>query len=310
MKKIDKNKYITIRQCPSCKSKQSRKEIISNINLNEKKQNISNYIKYWDGFFNTKAHFDYYRCEMCMLLFNKEYLKQNILDVLYSNMKENMNEAGISSLKRTQGSYLELFKKITIPCNQSYLEIGPGVGYFAEKIDMKYKFSNKYFIEPNIKNHPKLKKIPNSNINIELKSIDNIPNNSLSLVVLIQVIDHLLEPKKLIDQIEKKLMKNGLILVISHNEKSLFSKIFGKRWPIYCIQHPQLFNKKTIENLMNTKKIEKIKSGNSKNYFSINFLLTTLMQTFGSIRIFKYKILDFQLPLKLGNFYYIGKKIN
>ena len=59
------------RNCPICLKYNGKKIIKSEVDLNK---NLFEIDKYWRGFYKTRVFFDYYRCNLCQLLYCKEYL--------------------------------------------------------------------------------------------------------------------------------------------------------------------------------------------------------------------------------------------
>ena len=128
-----------------------------------------------------------------------------------------------------------------------------------------------------------------------------IPNDSVSTVVIIHVMDHLIDPVKYLKNIQKKLKKGAKILIVTHDEQSFLRKIFKIKWPAFCLQHPQLYNIKTTLNFLENSNYKVIAQSKTKNYFKISFLLKHLLWGLG----IKVKdVPDFfgiTIGLKLGN---------
>ena len=102
------------------------------------------------------------------------------------------------------------------------------------------------------------------------------------------------------------LNKKGYIFGVVHDESSGLARMLGKRWPAYCLQHPHLFNPKTIENLFSKINLEKISVYKTINSFKIGYLISQLI-----LAIFKKNIKCpelFNVNLKLGNIGFIFKK--
>jgi hypothetical protein len=292
------------RQCPLCKSKDSVVEVTSKTAVTSK-WGLQKIQEIWDGFFKEKVHFNYHRCARCKLLFNKTYLTEEAISFLYSSMNENMIEALEINNKRTQENYVKIIS--TSISNEGYIEIGPGVGYFAEKINEVVKFKEIHFFEPNICNHSKLKNLGN-NVNIynSLEEIRKLPDNSVSLIVMIMVLDHLTNPLYTLNQLRKKLTKKGHVLAVTHNENSILRKLFRSKWPAFCIQHPQLYNKNTLESIFTSSGFKTVKVFSTANYFGVNFLLSTLLSALNINKNLQHPKIT--IKIHLGNIGYIGKK--
>jgi hypothetical protein len=129
----------------------------------------------------------------------------------------------------------------------------------------------------------------------------NIPDNSAGVAVMIQVLDHLLDPVATLTALKAKLLPNAKLLIVTHNERSLLRKIVGWRWPAFCLQHPQIYNSNTIAKLLEMAgyKIDSINK--TRNYFELSFLIKHLLWSFG-IKIKSVpKFFNITIGLKLGN---------
>ena len=128
-----------------------------------------------------------------------------------------------------------------------------------------------------------------------------IPDNSLNVVVAIHVMDHLLNPVSLLKELRKKLKPQAKFLIVTHDESSLLRRLFNWRWPAFCLQHPQIYNKKTTKNILEIAGFLVLKQSKTINYFKISFLLKHFLWALG----LKVKsVPDFwnlSIGLKLGN---------
>ena len=118
---------------------------------------------------------------------------------------------------------------------------------------------------------------------------------------MIQVLDHLLDPKLVLQELNIKLKKGGKIFIVTHNEGSFLAKILGLRWPAFCMQHPQIFNKNSIASLIRESGLSLESIQNTKNYFKLDFLIKTFVWVVFKKYITPPKILHFDIGLKLGN---------
>ena len=217
----------------------------------------------------------------------------------------------MSALVKTQRGYFKELKKKSALKN-SYIEIGPDVGIFTVNCVAEGSFDKYWLCEPNravanaladvVRNH--------SFVIIEdMFGFSPIPDQSAGAAVMIQVLDHLLDPIATLTELRKKLLPDGKLLLVTHNEKSLLRKVVGWRWPAFCLQHPQIYSPKSITKLLEASgyRIESI--NRSKNYFEFSFLLKHLLWAIG-IRISSIpKFLNFTVGLKLGNMITIATPI-
>ena len=108
------------------------------------------------------------------------------------------------------------------------LDLGCGGGLTCEPLArLKADVTGIDFIEENIKiakNHAKKSKL---NINYVVDDIDNLKDKKkYDIVLLLEIIEHLDDWKKLIKKIKKNIKPNGLIIISTIN-RNIFSKFFA-----------------------------------------------------------------------------------
>ncbi len=298
------------RKCPCCGAP-SNKEVVVATELKPQDIRADSLVQYWSGFFKEKSIFDYVRCEKCTLLFNNVYFNQKQLDELYGSMAPNMDVVPADAINNTQLGYFNVLKKYATLTN-GYLELGPDVGHFLKHVVKAGKNKTIYLVEPNSKVHSELAGVCSGkkyNIMCTIDEIDTIEDKSLSEVVMIQVLDHLIHPIDVLKKIHKKLARGGVVVTVTHNEKSLMARLLGSKWPAYCMQHPQVYNTESITKIFNNSgyKIETIEK--TKNYFQLGFLLKHAAWLFGVKLNANNKFFNSTVGLKLGNIITVAQKL-
>ena len=165
-------------------------------------------------------------------------------------------------------------------------------------------FGNYWLIEPNEKVWPELKKEMGTEtfmLNAKVDMIDRIPDSSVSVVVMIHVLDHLLDPVALLQRIKPKLKPDAVMLFVTHDESSLLAKVTKAKWPPFCLQHPQLYNKTTISALLKKVDMKVLAYEKTRNYFPVMYLARHFLFLLGIKRLPLPKFAKFQVGLKLGN---------
>jgi hypothetical protein len=290
------------RPCPVCGSSKISKNIIS---THKKAENLNfNSLKpYWNGFFKEKIIFSYARCNSCSLIYAPKFFSNNQLAKLYSQMSANMDIVPRNVLQKTQYGYFTYLKKNS-PLIGNFMEIGPDIGLFTKFCVTEGNFKKFWLFEPNKAVRKNLIKVVNNNefhIIDEMTNFKAVPANSIDAVVGIHVIDHLLDPVKILKNLSVKMKSSAKLLIVTHDEQSLLRRIFGWRWPAFCLQHPQIYNRSTVRSLLNASGFNVVGQYKTVNYFKLSFLLKHFFWALGikikSIPNFG----DFTLGLKLGN---------
>lgn len=297
-----------IRQCPSCGAPAPSAAEISSP-LPAETLDLETLTPHWDGFFKEKCFFSYHRCGTCELLFNKVFFTPAQLGELYSRMAPNMELVPLEALRKTQHGYFKQLKAHS-ELNGTFVEIGPDVGLFTENCVREGQFDEYWLFEPNVDVAPALSKTvagKKHHIVHEMFGFDTIPQGTVSAVVMIHVFDHLLDPIQTLKELRTKLTPEARILIVTHDESSLLRKIVKWRWPAFCLQHPQIYNPKTIERILNAAGFDVVAQNKTVNYFPVAFLIKHLLWAFG-IKIAKVPTLfGMQIGLKLGNLSTIAK---
>lgn len=287
------------RNCPICNIKSTSHYVIKCKTIIP--NDIENILSEWQKLAGNKIFFNYIRCDNCNLLYCDNYLDDKSINFLYSNMNENMKEVESDNRYNTQYSYFREICKYNI-CRDGYLEIGPDIGLLAKLFADSFNFDKLILVEPNLSVHStlysSLEKY-NPIIYDNLDSINLIADTSLSLILMVQVLDHLKFPLDTLKILKRKLKNNGVIVAVTHDESSYLAKLLRQKWPPYCLQHPQIYNSESITNLFKAAGFSKIRISKSSNKFSINFLLNTFLKIIGLN--FQIRIFEFNIKLKLGN---------
>ena len=237
----------------------------------------------WAGFFRSKVFFSYARCASCGLLYCPTYFDERSLARLYGWMGDNTAGVPVEALRRTQAGYFEFVK--SRDCAGDYLEIGPDIGLFTS-LAARHDPAKRFFLfEPNKAVWPSLKAacegVREVSLHDTMSDLDAVADESLGLAVMIHVLDHLLNPTAYLAALRRKLRPGGTLLLVTHNERSLLARTFGGRYPIFCLQHPQLFNPRTIGGTIEAAGLTPLKVARTRNHFPAGYLLSHLLYQLG-----------------------------
>jgi len=128
------------------------------------------------------------------------------------------------------------------------LDIGAGFGLLTSVIYRLGNF-NIAVVEPECKPYF-LKNIPKKIFKKNLEDFLKINNEKFDLILLMDILEHLKNPKKSLLQIRKILKDNGVLVIQLPNYKSLMAKIC-KNWSWWMIEdHKYFFSPKSIKKLI------------------------------------------------------------
>lgn len=256
----------------------------------------------WFGFFKEKLFFSYSRCDGCSLLYNRSFFDDEQLSDLYSAMPPNMDVVPSDAIAATQRGYFDAAIAGGAP-GGGYLEIGPDVGYIVAEAARRDCFDRFWLFEPNRAVHATLRTATDGRpaaILPDMTDLSAVPDRSIGLAVMVHVLDHLLDPVAMLAAIRTKLRPGGMLMIVTHNEKSSLRGILGARWPAFCLQHPQLFNSDTMQRMLARAGYAGAAVTRSRNYFPIDFLARQAAWTVG-LRLTRIPLPKRSIGVRLGN---------
>jgi SAM-dependent methyltransferase len=266
----------------------------------------------WRGFFRErKPFFTYLRCAACGQVYSPHYFTPAQLDELYRQMDDNTGGQDETLLVRAQRGYWHLLTRTTPLVPGDYLELGPDIGLFTHEALAHPALEKFWLIEPNRAVHPILDQLAGTRPHAVLgdhAGLAAIPDGTLALAVAIHVLDHLLEPQALLEQIARKLKPGGCLFAVTHSQRSLAARAFGARWPAYCLQHPQLYAPATLQQAFQRAALTNIRVARTTNYFPIAYLFQHGLFAAGLGRHTIPLPATWVAALKLGNIAAVGIK--
>lgn len=256
--------------------------------------------KYFVGFRDDQCFFTYHRCRACQLLWNPIYFTEEALTEIYSRMPDNTSVSGERDSARTQAGYADL---IGIRASQitRYLELGADIGLLAREVASRANVGVAVAVEPNLAVHNELIENLGSNGQIYARLSEVPPGELFTDIAAIHVMDHLLNPKEALTELREKVSPGGRILIVVHDESSALRRILRERWAPFCLQHPQLFNRSTLQSMLISTGLRTLREKKTTNWLSIR-QAAALGSSVGLIpeAVTSY-LPTLAVPLRLGN---------
>lgn len=263
---------------------------------------------YFIGLRNDQVFFSYFRCADCGLLYCPWYFTKEQIAVLYSEMPDNTMGEDKSTVSKTQSAYAKWILRDGIKAN-AYLEVGPDIGLVSKEIAALGSPKRISFIEPNSSVRKELLDNVSDVSSVEIVDfIENLENTDFNLIIGVHVYDHLLDPIEDLRNIHARAAGGAGLSIVVHNEKSSLRKIMKSKWPPFCLQHPQLYNPKTLNNLLEksgwtARKIEK-----STNWYHLKHFIGMGLSVLGVRDRFSGYLPDIEFPIRLGNLICLAEK--
>jgi hypothetical protein len=197
--------YLRRDHCPCCGEGVQRSALAVASDPPAEALSIADHGRFLSGYSAKRVFFSYHRCETCGLLYCPVYYTQAQLDRLYGRQAENMAEVPLSARQLTQAEYVRLVTRHSA-MDGGFLELGADIGLFAERCADKGHFEKFWLYEPNVTVHDELRRrIGNRDMAIRTINFSaaDVPAASVSTSALIHVLDHLLEPEVMLEEMRR-----------------------------------------------------------------------------------------------------------
>jgi SAM-dependent methyltransferase len=266
--------------------------------------------RFLSGYGARRVFFSYLRCPSCALLYCPAYYSAEQLARLYSRQAENMSDVPVAARERTQRRYVAALAPESVP-DGDYLELGADNGMFASLCAERRRFGRYVLYEPNLEVRPEIDRRLRDVQRLVLTkdfSASDVPAGSISLAVVVHVLDHVLEPTRMLKDLLAALRPGGRLFLVTHNERSLLARVLGRRWPPYTLQHPQLYSMLSLARMAEACGFSDVRTFRTANDFPVPHLVRAGLEVLGLPGSLVPAWQHPQIALKLGNIALIGVK--
>lgn len=296
------------RNCPICGSTKILAKPSSVARKPAEKMNWDEAKSYFIGLRNDQVFFSYFRCHECELLYCPWYFTKEQIALLYSEMPDNTMGEDKSTVSKTQSAYAKWILQDGVKTD-AYLEIGPDIGLVSKQIVALNIPKRISFIEPNISVRKELLASASGVGSVEVVDfIESLQNTEFTLVIGVHVYDHLLDPIQDLKNISSRSAAGANLSIVVHNEKSMLRKTLNAKWPPFCLQHPQLFNPKTLGTLLEKSgwSVRKVKK--STNWYHLRYFVAMSFSVLGKRDFISRYLPNIEFPIRLGNLICLADK--
>lgn len=298
---------IALRSCPICSTHDG--QLVVKSVQDPKLMSQKDLSELFVGLRANQSFFRYLRCDKCQLCYNNEYFSQSSLGELYRSMPPNLVFDEEHNVKETHKNYSDYIIK-NQDLSESLIELGADSGFVTERIIKEFGINKGTIVEPNIEVRPILESIvKGKDFEIVSDLSESELNKQYDLFIAVHVLDHLIDPYSDLLNISKSMKSGGKAFIVVHNQKSLLAKILGNKWPPYCLQHPQIFDRKSIDLLLSKVGFHQIQISRTRNKVSIKNLISMLFKILRLPKFLLKVIPDLSIDLYLGNIIVSAEKI-
>jgi hypothetical protein len=194
--------------------------------------------------------------------------------------------------------------------NNRYLEVGPDIGLVAREIAKINPPEHITFIEPNQSVRKELLASVSSIKSVEVVGfIESMHESSFDLIAGIHVYDHLLKPLNDLHKLRKNVALGGQLAIVVHDEKSVLRNLLRRKWPPFCLQHPQLFNPETLAKMLRYSGWQLEEIGKSTNWYHLQHFVKMGAGVLGLPIGLSKAAPNIEVPIKLGNIISISRAV-
>lgn len=290
---------IALRSCPICSARDGQLVVksVQDPQLISQKDLIELFV----GLRANQSFFRYIRCDKCQLCYNNEYFSQSTLGELYRSMPQNLVFDEEHNVKETHKYYSNYMIK-NLDHSESLIELGPDSGFVTKRIIAEFGIKKGTIVEPNLKVRPILASIvKDKDFEIVSDLSESKLNIQYDLFIAVHVLDHLLDPYRDLLYINETMKSGGKAFIVVHNQKSLLAKILRRKWPPYCLQHPQIFDRNSIRLLLYKVGFDQIQITRAKNKVNLKNLFSMLFQILRLPKFLIKIIPNLSISVYLGN---------
>lgn len=208
----------------------------------------------------------------------------------YSNLvKKYIFEGKVLDCGCATGTFLDLMKQNGFDC------------YGIETSKMPFEIVNK--------------KYPGK---IYQKNLEDLNlDTEFNLITMFDFIEHVKYPQKVLRQASSLLGKNGYLVIVTPDTKSLSALIMGKRHNDYIMEHLNLFNRKNIKYLLNKCGFKVVKTVAAKKVVNFDFVEKVFKRHTNFLyypinfvnKWFPERLTHYPIKLSFGGMLIIAKKV-
>jgi SAM-dependent methyltransferase len=258
-------------------------------------------------------HYRINRCLGCGLVYSSPIFDEAGVAALYTHSPHtNVRPGEEDNVRNTFRGYYRLARP-HLAARKRILDIGCDLGLLLG-MAAGDGFEELHGVEPNPMAAAVARAVPRSRIVETFYESTEYPEDHFDLVTLIHVVDHLVDPLRLLTRVRRDLRPGGVALAVVHNAGSLLARVLGERFPPYNLYHHYFFTKRTLGLLFARAGLEPAWIGSTSNCYSLDFLVDRVPVVPGVVRraaraaLGRVGLGGVPLTLPLGNIGIVARK--
>ena len=220
-------------------------------------------------------HYRMVRCRGCGHLYANPIFATEVVERSYLEQDhDNQFDLDDQLLLRTNGGYAALVQP-HLPAKESrklQVDVGCDTGLFL-RATREFDYQRVVGIEPGIDSAERARQLPGVEVRQKIFDRTNFAEGSVDFLSMIHVLDHLVDPRRLVREVRPLMATSGLVMAVVHNSQSLIARISGENWPVINLVHFDYFTPATLRRLFEVEGYRVIAVHRTKNYFPLSHLI-------------------------------------
>jgi 2-polyprenyl-3-methyl-5-hydroxy-6-metoxy-1,4-benzoquinol methylase len=247
------------------------------------------------------------KCRHCGHIYTNPRWSDEDLNAAYSNVEDVVYAAEREGRELTFQEHLrDMEQTFGPPGGRSLLDVGAYIGVFVEAaVAAGWNASG---VEPSLwaVELANQRKIP-----VNQGTLDDVLNRgqTVDVITLWDVIEHLPEPKREISKTIKLLNPGGYLVIHTMDIDSRIARLMGRKWPWLMDMHLHYFSQDSMANMLDEVGYEVIKIGTQGRYLRLGYLASRvggINHTLGkisSVTTSKLGLAETAVPVNLGDLF-------
>jgi 2-polyprenyl-3-methyl-5-hydroxy-6-metoxy-1,4-benzoquinol methylase len=235
-----------------------------------------------DNFKITDSHYGslwtFSTCPNCSFVFSNPYIPEKEITAFYSQLEDKEYSSEAEGRSRNFTTILKHLKRLqpVMENKNTLLDVGAASGIFLD-LARKQGYDTAG-IEPS----EYLVKEAEETYGLQLFKgtiedyLNLYPQNTFSVITLLDIIEHVVEPDTLMKRVDSLLADGGILVIVTPDINSFAARLLGIRWWHYRIAHINFFNRESLEYLLTKHHYEILLKKKYIWNFSLFYLMTRI----------------------------------
>lgn len=253
-----------------------------------------------------REHYQLVRCATCGLVRSNPILSENRFNTLYAESQFIFSEEAPYAAR----TYIHLLQQLREKYHArigSLLEIGCSTGFFLDEA-LSRGISEVIGFEPSLDCYRHAKAHLQPRIINDVYKPELLHEQTFDLAGLFHVIDHLQNPKEILQSVACALNPGGYVMLVCHDVESWSAKLLDGYSPIFDVEHIYLFSRNTLQKLLEVAGFTCLEVGSLANTYPLGYWIRMLPLLNRLTSVFPRFLRNRPVTFHPGNLYIFAQK--